>query len=108
MATFEGRGRGSNFTQNASNMNRKAIELHELVERIAQEVLDIDEQIQVLAAKGIKGSAMSQAMNTYVTNREVIDDFVKRFAATACALSDSSIAASNVNESAEGSASGVV
>lgn len=106
MATFEGKGRSSDFIQNAGTTHKKAMELLDLVERIAQEIFDIDEQIQTIALKGLKGSAMSHAVDTYVENRNVIDNFVKRFAAAACALGDSSVAASNVNESAEGSASG--
>lgn len=102
--TFEGNGKSSAVSQDASRLNKKAFELNELVERIAQEVLDIDEEIMLLAAEGIKGSAMSRAMHTYVTNREVIDGFVKRFAATACVLSESAIASSNINEEAEGAA----
>lgn len=106
-AVFEGSGNGSAIIQNAASVNAKASELNELVGRIAQEVFEIDEQIRVLAQNGLKGSAMTKAVHTYNTNREVIDQFVKRFAATACVLSENAIAHSNVNEEAEAAAAGV-
>lgn len=106
-AVFEGSSSGSGIVQATESVNTKATQLNELVERIAAEVLEIDEQIRTLATSGLKGSAMTTAVNTYNTNREVIDDFVKRFAATACALSESAIAHSNINEEAQAAAAGV-
>lgn len=106
-AVFEGNGNGSAIIQDAAGVNTKAGDLNELVGRIAQEVFEIDEQIRALALNGIKGSAMTKAVHTYNTNREVIDQFVKRFAATACVLSESAIAHSNVNDEAETAAAGV-
>lgn len=107
---FEGSGSGSTavIEQDTAIVNSKAIALYELVEDIKTEVLAIDTEIQTLALSGIKGSAMTTAVNTYVTNREVLDDFVKRFAATACVLNENAIAHSNINDEAQTAASGGV
>lgn len=105
-AVFEGSGNGSQIEQDAVSVNTKANDLYDLVVRIKNEIHAIDEEIIAIAHKGLKGSAVESSVRTYIQNREVIDGFVKKFAATACVLSESAIAHSNINEEAETAAGG--
>lgn len=105
-AVFEGSGNGSQIEQDAVSVNKKANDLYDLVVRIKDEIHAVDEEIIAMAQNGLKGTAVEAYVKTYEDNRKVIDDFVKRFAAVACVLSESAIAHSNINEEAEIAAGG--
>ena len=80
---------GVKLTQNAGSQSEKAEALMQIVDSIANKIGEIDEEIENLTRNGMEGTSVQTMANTYIRNREVISDFVKRFAATACVLDES-------------------
>lgn len=104
--TFEGAGSGT-VLMNANVQNTKAMELNNLMESIAEKIHQVDSQIEALVLNGIEGSSVEAMSKTYMENREVINNYVKRFATTACVLSANAIRSSNVDSNSASAAGGV-
>lgn len=79
---------GVYLTQNTSSQKEKAEQLSQLVVSIANKIEEIDTEILNLARGGLQGESVQSMADSYLKNREVISDFVKRFAATAIVLYD--------------------
>lgn len=103
MANFS----GVKLTQNTTNQSQKAEALKEIVESIVSKMEEIDTEILNLVKSGMEGSSVATMAATYLRNREVISDYVKRFAATACVLDDNAQTMQKLNQSADTAASGV-
>ena len=101
--TFDG---SSAIMLNSASVSTKADELGGLIMDIANEVGKIDGFIHDIATKGLKGTAVNGLLNTYIVNRDIIDDFVKNFARVSCTLKESAAAHSSVNEEAATAANG--
>ena len=97
---------GVKLTQNTSNQRAKAEALEQIVEDIVKKIEDIDEEIISLVRGGMEGTSVQTMANSYIKNREVINDYVKRFAATACVLDESSKAMRNIEQQSDTAAGG--
>lgn len=92
------------FTQEASEQMRKADALYELVERIVNKMDEIDNEVIGLVEGGLEGPSVQTAADSYIENREVISDFVKRFAAVAYDIHTSAGNAQRIEEEANSAA----
>ena len=99
---------GVKLTQNTDNQSSKAAELERIVESIVKKIEEIDTEIMNLVRGGMEGSSVATMANTYIQNRNVINDYVKRFAATACVLDESAQAMKKININSDTAASGGV
>jgi len=97
---------GAKLTQNTSSQSAKAEALGEIVENIAKKINEIDVEIQSLVKGGLEGNSVQTMAKTYLHNREVISDYVKRFAATAYELDESAKAMQKAEQQADEAASG--
>lgn len=97
---------GKRLTQNASDQQRKAEQLEALVQRIVNKMDEIDEEIINLVEGGMEGKSVQTMANTYIENRDVISQFVKRFAAIACVVHESAEQMMKVEEEANTAAMG--
>lgn len=80
---------GNKTTMKASNINTKALEMNNLVEEIANQIEEIDAAILNLVQEGMEGTAVEEMAKKYGQNRELINAFVKRFAAMSAILDES-------------------
>lgn len=95
------------ISQNTSDQMRKAEDLQSLVESIVSKIEEIDTEITNLVRGGLEGTSVQSMANSYIKNREVINDYVKRFAATACVLYDDAQDMMNEEMNANTAAGGV-
>lgn len=98
---------GVKLTQNADNQSQKAEQLESIVKSIVSKMEEIDTEIKSLVQGGMEGSAVAAMAGTYIQNREVINDYVKRFAATACVLHENAQTMKTINQNSDTAASGV-
>lgn len=94
------------LTQNTSSQSSKAEALEAIVESIVSKMDEIDTEIENLVKNGMEGSSVETMAKTYIANREVISDYVKRFAATAYVLDENAKAAAKIEQEAETAAGG--
>ncbi len=99
---------GVKLTQNTDSQSSKAAQLESIVESIVKKIEEIDTEIMNLVRGGMEGSSVATMANTYIQNRNVINDYVKRFAATACVLDESAQAMKNINMNSDTAAGGGV
>lgn len=97
---------GVKLTQNTSSQSEKAEALEQIVESIVKKIEEIDTEIESLVRGGMEGNSVQTMANTYIKNREVISDYVKRFAATAYVLDESAKAMKKIEDQADTAASG--
>lgn len=97
---------GRKLTQNTGSQSAKAEALMNLVEEVVKKIEEIDEEITSLVRGGMEGTSVQTMANTYISNREVINDYVKRFAATACVLDEDARAMNNINQQSGTAAGG--
>lgn len=97
---------GAKLTMDANSQSNKAYELEAIVDSIVSKIQEIDEEILTLVQGGMEGSAVETMSRTYIQNREVINDYVKRFASIACVLDDDAQRMKKINENSEVSAGG--
>lgn len=97
---------GTKLTQNTSSQSQKAEALGEIVDSIVKKINEIDTEIENLVRNGMEGNSVQTMANTYIRNREVISDYVKRFAATAYVLDESAKAMQKIEQQADTAASG--
>lgn len=77
---------GVTLLQDADAQMEKAEQLLALAQGIANKIEEIDIEIENLVSGGLKGTAVKAMSQSYINNREVINDFIKRFATSACIL----------------------
>lgn len=69
--------------QTSTSQIAKAEDLLSLVSDIVSKITEIDDDIRMLVQGGIEGETVDPMVASYKQNREVIDDFVRRFSLTA-------------------------
>ncbi|MBE5885268.1 MAG: hypothetical protein E7284_02560 [Lachnospiraceae bacterium] len=97
---------GARLTQNTASQAEKAEALEEIVVRVVNKIEEIDEEIKTIVAGGIEGEAIETMATTYLRNREVISDYVKKFAALAIVLYEDSQNMKTVESNANVAAGG--
>lgn len=97
---------GVKLTQNTGSQSAKAEALMQIVEDVVKKIEEIDTEITGLVRGGMEGTSVQTMANTYLGNREVINDYVKRFAATACVLDESARAMKNIEQQSNAAAGG--
>lgn len=102
MANFN----GVVLTQNTGIQSQKAQDLYDIVGSVVKKIEEIDAEIMTLVKGGMEGSSVAAMANTYLKNREVINDYVKRFAAIACLLDENAVTMKNIDSTSEVAAGG--
>ena len=97
---------GVKVTQNTGNQKAKAEALEALVQRIVNKIEEIDSEITSLVQGGLEGNSVQTMANTYIHNREVVNDYIKRFALTAEVLYDTADLMQKNEDEANAAASG--
>ena len=92
---------GVKLTQNTGKQSEKAEALELIVESIVSKIGEIDSEIVNLIRGGMEGASVQSMANTYIRNREVINDYVKRFASIACVLYDDAQGMKNLESQAD-------
>lgn len=95
---------GVRLTQNVDDQSNKAMELENIVKSIVSKIEEIDTEIKSLVQGGMEGSSVATMAGTYIKNREVINDYVKRFAATACVLEENAQTMKKINLNSDSAA----
>lgn len=101
-----GGDRWSKINTEHKQSERKGEALEQIVESIVKKIEEIDTEIESLVRGGMEGNSVQTMANTYIKNREVISDYVKRFAATAYVLDESAKAMKKIEDQADTAASG--
>lgn len=91
---------GKRLSMDVNSMRNKAEELDSLVEAMANRIMNIDEEIKILVQGGLEGSAIESMATAYIKNREVISDYIRKFAMTAQILHESANALGTANSNA--------
>lgn len=99
---------GVKLSQTTDSQITKADELMDLVRDIIRKIEEIDDSIESLVKGGIEGKAVDAMTATYSKNREVINDYVKRFSATASLLRENAELTKKKSAEAVDAASGIV
>lgn len=76
----------SKIEHTMSNQIAKADDLMQLVSDIVKKIEDIDDDIILLVQAGLSGEVVEPAVRAYKENRDVINDFVRRFSLTASVI----------------------
>lgn len=91
---------GRRYSMDAQNMKNKAYEMEALVEKMANRITSIDEEIKSLVKGGLEGTAVESMATAYIRNREIISDYIRRFAKVAQILHESASAMEKANDNA--------
>lgn len=97
---------GVRLTQNTASQAGKAEALEDIVIKVVNKIEEIDEEIKTIVVDGIQGEAIATMAATYLRNREVISEYVKKFAALAIVLYEDSQNMQNVENNANIAAGG--
>lgn len=98
---------GVKLTINTDIQSRKAEELEQLVETMANKILEIDEAVGLLVHEAIEGDAVASLSKSYRDNRAVISHYIQQLSGTANLLYEDAQAKKRSAEQANIAAGGV-